>query len=128
MGVPALTGLSCRFRLSPLPGGAVLAEGDLRAQVMRVCVVTLETFEAATEERFRLRFVPEGTGAGDDDPESDDEIGFQGTSIDLGEAAAEQLALALDPYPRKPGAALPDAAGEDTGSAFAALARLQGRC
>ena len=31
--------------------------------------------------------------------------------IDLGEAAAEQLGLALDPYPRMPGVEMPDGRG-----------------
>lgn len=130
MAVPAVAELLCRFRLTALPGGLVLAEGHLRAQVARECVVTLETFAAPTEERFRLRFVPAGSetpgmGAGGDDPESDDEIGYDAGTIDLGEATAEQLALALDPYPRKPGAALPEIADETPELPFAALARLK---
>jgi hypothetical protein len=54
--------------------------------------------------------------------------------IDLGEAVAQQLAVALDPYPRAPGAAWPQA---DTGDAdiaaepvrrpFAALDALKKR-
>lgn len=47
--------------------------------------------------------------------------------IDLGALAAEFLALGLDPYPRKPGAAFEpgeEEAGRD--SPFAALARLRG--
>ena len=35
-----------------------------------------------------------------------------GATIDLGEATVEQLALALDPFPRKPGIALPEEAAE----------------
>jgi hypothetical protein len=31
---------------------------------------------------------------------------FEGDAIDIGEAVAQQLALALDPYPRAPGASL----------------------
>ena len=125
MGVPAIVELSCRFRLSPAPGGVVLADGHLRALVVRDCVVTLEPFEAVTDERFRLRFVPAGTESDADDPEAEDEIGYHGATIDLGEAAAEQLALALDPYPRKPGAELPEAAVQEPDPPFAALARFR---
>ena len=127
MAIPAVLELACRFRLTAFPGRLVLAQGELRARVVRHCVVTLDAFETLTEERFRLRFVPAGSESDDDDPDSDDEIAYQGGSIDLGEAAAEQLALALDPYPRKPGAALPDDAGAVTDSPFAALARRQPR-
>lgn len=108
MAVPAVTNLACRFRLSAAPGQVVLAEGHLQALVVRDCVLTLERFESVVDEHFRLRFVPAGSEADDDDPETDDEIAYAGSSIDLGEAAAEQLALTLDPYPRKPGATLPD--------------------
>jgi hypothetical protein len=47
--------------------------------------------------------------------------------IDLGEAVAQQLALALDPYPRAPGAALPEDLRAETGaeSPFAVLERLK---
>ena len=131
LAIPAVSDFVCGFRLTAMPAGVVLAEGDLRAQVARVCVVTLDTFETVTEERFRLRFVPAGTESNGDDPDSDDEIGYRGGSIDLGEVAAEQLALALDPYPRKPDAALPDTAGTEdeagVASPFAALARLHPR-
>ncbi len=40
--------------------------------------------------------------------------------IDLGEAVAQQLALALEPYPRAPGAALPEEPCARTGGARAA--------
>ena len=127
MAIPAVLDLLCRFRLSAVPGAVVLAEGNLQARVVRTCVVSLEEFETLTEERFRLRFVPAGRESDDDDPESDDEIAYAGATIDLGETAAEQLALALDPYPRKPDAVLPDAAGDPVDLPFAALARLPRR-
>ncbi len=127
MAIPAVTDFLCRFSLSAVPGAVLLAEGHLQARVVRVCVVTLEEFETLTEERFRLRFVPAGRESDDDDPESDDEIPYTGATIDLGEAAAQQLALALDPYPRMPDAVLPDAAGDLAERPFAALARLPRR-
>lgn len=127
LGVAAVLSLSCRFRLTPAPGGVVLAEGVLRARLVRDCVVSLEPFEAETAETFRLRFVPAASFVEPDeaallDPDSDDELPYEAGVIDLGEAAAEQLALALDPYPRRPGASLPDAAPETPASPFAALA------
>ena len=127
MAIPAVRDLLCRFRLTAIGGGAVLAEGHLTAHVVRDCVVTLDAFETVTEERFRLRFLPPGSQSDDADPEADDELPIQGGIIDLGEAAAEQLALALDPYPRKPDAVLPgfDAAAPE--QPFAALARLPSR-
>ena len=129
MAIPAVLSLACRFRLHAESNGAVRAEGKLTARVVQDCVVTLDPFESPLEEAFRVRFVPaaEATPDEDDplDPESDDEIPFEGATIDLGEAAAEQLALALDPYPRKPGAEMPDEGADEPPNPFAALARLK---
>lgn len=123
--IPAVRSLSCRFTLSGIGRGIVLAEGELRARVTRVCVVTLDEFDMRHHERFRVRFVPAGRESDDEDPDSDDEIPIDGASIDLGEAAVEQLALSLDPYPRKPDAALPPMEDEAVISPFAALQRLR---
>lgn len=102
-GLPSIARLACRFRLAPAAGGAVRAEGELAAVVSQVCVVTGEVFEAPVRERFTVRFVPAGSENPEPDLEDDDEIPCGGGTMDLGEAAAEQLALALDPYPRAPG-------------------------
>ena len=64
--------------------------------MVQTCVITLEEFEAEVEERFILRFVPAGSESDDPDPETEDEVGYANGVIDLGDAAAEQLALALD--------------------------------
>ncbi len=128
--LPGVAASSCRFQLSRegRDGEVVVASGRLAARVQQVCVVSLDVFEADIDEAFRVRFVPEGTQEEDGDPESDDELPYSGAVIDLGEAAAEQLALALDPYPRKPGAALPE---EEPATAaihpFAALAARRTR-
>ena len=131
MGLPAIKSIRCSFTLHPRRDGAFLAEGHLQARVTQTCVVTLEDFAARIDERFRVLFVPAGQESETDDPDSDDEIPYEGTAIDLGEAAAEQLALALVPYPRKPDAAIAESAeGEAPEAAakpspFAALARLR---
>ncbi len=129
LGVPAVHALVCRFRLRPGTGGAVLAEGRLEARLERECVVTLEPFEAVQAEVFSLRFLPEealaDASSADEDPDAPDDVPYTGTILDLGEAAAEQLALALDPYPRSPGATLPGDAEESAPSPFAALAALR---
>ena len=101
--IPAVTSLRCRFTLGAPSHGAVEAEGELRAEVTQVCVVTLEPFEAVVQERFRLHFVPEGAENDDPDPDAPDEVPYRDDAIDLGETATEQLALGLDPYPRRPG-------------------------
>ncbi len=130
LGIAAVLGLECRFALrrqedrpDDKARGMVVGEGALRATVVQDCVVTLDPFEESLTENFRVRFVRAGTEIEDIDPESDDELPYAGESIDLGEAAIEQLALVLDPYPRKPGAELPRGLGAGPASPFAALAR-----
>ncbi len=114
--LPAVGALSCRFALSSASrAGVVEAEGLLQARVTQVCVVTAEPFEATVTERFSLRFVPEDTLSARPDAEldleADDELPYAGGAIDLGEAAVEQLALALDPYPHRPGVERPAGVG-----------------
>jgi len=110
MGLPAISSLRCDFTLHPTGKSGFVADGRLTARVIQTCVVTLEDFPTVIDDAFRVHFVPaerlaptDDMGAVDD-PDSDDEIPYHGTTIDLGEAAAEQLALVLDPYPRAPDA------------------------
>jgi uncharacterized metal-binding protein YceD (DUF177 family) len=124
MGLPQVLSLTCSFHLVR-EDRTVLARGHLIARVVQTCVVSLEDFEATVEEWFRVRFVPSGEEEESDDPEADDEIPYEGQQIDLGEAAAEQLGLALDPYPRMPGAELPTEEEALSRKPFAALAALK---
>ena len=102
LGVPAVTALTCRFVLSRGTADAVLARGSLHAVVERDDVVTLDRFEASLHETFTLHFVPETDLSDTVDPEDPvDEVGYSGGMIDLEEAMCQQLALALDPYPRQ---------------------------
>ena len=103
----------------------VVADGELHADVLQTCIVSLDDFDAVVDEAFRVRFVPAGEETDDQDPEADDEIPYEGDVLDLGEAAAEQLGLALDPYPRMPDAALPEVEEDADLHPFAALAALR---
>ena len=124
--LPAVHQLRCRFVLRRTEGGVVLAEGTLRATVEQICVVTLEPFKQDVQDSFAVQFVPSGSEDGEPEPDSVDQIPYEGSAIDLGEAAVEQLALALDPYPRSPGAELPDSVAAAPGP-FQALAALRSR-
>lgn len=124
MNLPAVLSLSCAFHLIREGRDKVLARGVLQAQVTQTCVISLDDFDAAVREVFQVRFVPAGEESEDIDPDSDDEIPFEGNAIDLGEAAAEQLGLALDPYPRMPGVELPELEAEPDPHPFAALRKL----
>ena len=123
--LPSVLDLRCAFRLERDHAEVLIAYGHLSARVMQTCVVSLEDFPVTIDDRFSLCCVPAGQESDDPDPEAPDEIGYADGMLDLGEIAAEQLALTLDPYPRKPGAALPALADEPEQSAFAALRSLR---
>ncbi|BDG72020.1 YceD family protein [Roseomonas fluvialis] len=123
--IPAVEWLEATLLLRPEPGGGVMVTGMLRADVVQSCVVSLEPVAQRVEDAVALRLLPPGEDPSDD-PEGPDEIPIEGDTADLGEAMAEQLALALDPYPRAPGAELPaEITGDGTGGAFGALAALR---
>lgn len=101
-GLVSVESLSADYTLR-LEGDAVRARGHLSARVTQSCVATGDPVPAKVEEDFDLRFLPEPRG-GEDEMEVDgdelDTIFYTGGTVDLGEAAAETLALALDPFPR----------------------------
>jgi uncharacterized metal-binding protein YceD (DUF177 family) len=115
-------------------GNDVTARGRIAAEVVQSCVATAEPVPATIDEPFDLLFRSEpADGRPDEEVELNeselDVIFFDGAAADLGEAVAETLALALDPYPRAPGAeqAL-RAAGvksEEEAGPFGALASLR---
>lgn len=113
-------------------GEAVKASGRLRADIVQSCAVSGEDLPVAIDEPLTLRFVPESSveEAEIELEESQlDEIPFAGHVFDLGEAVAQSLALAIDPYAVGPEAeqARKDAGiGDETASGpFAALAALK---
>ena len=115
-------------------GETIFAEGRLRGQAVQSCVATGEPLPATIETGFSLRFVPDNAGEpGAEDVELSDAdcdvLGYSNGEVDLGEAAAETLLLALDPFPRSPDAdAVLKAAGvlaEEEAGPFAALKALR---
>lgn len=136
--LPAVDSLSGRLRVwRPGDGPIIRIEGRLAAEVRQTCVVTLETFASRLSEDFVQLFTLEAPAAGGEvfvSPEDEDTPEpLEGDALDLGEVLAEQLALALDPHPRKPDAGLEGASfslGEATAesdeedSPFAALKRF----
>ena len=104
MRLPKLYMLRCRYFLQREDQDVVIARGDLAAQFTQVCVVSLEEFEETMTSSFEVRFVPEKQCHHTKISAMDaiDEIPYDGQDIDLGEAAVQQFALELDPYPRVP--------------------------
>jgi uncharacterized metal-binding protein YceD (DUF177 family) len=138
-GLVSLDSLAAEAQLSRT-GDAATATGSLRARVTQSCVGSGEPVEAEVAEDFRVDFRPLQEGSRPDDEielgEGELDVAFyEGGAIDLGEAVAQSLLLALDPYPRSPAA---EAALREAGvkseeeariesSPFAALAALKGK-
>ncbi len=119
--------------LRPWLDGVEVA-GRLEALAGRICGLTLEAFDERVEESFVRRIVPPGSNAASQpisgemiiDPDAEDPPDVaDGDTIDLGAILVEELALALDPFPRKPGAAFETPPSETPASPFAVLRSLK---
>jgi uncharacterized metal-binding protein YceD (DUF177 family) len=140
LGLPAF---SARVTVDQRPGGLVVVEGRVRGRIVQACVLTLDPVTQDLDDTFRVVFK---RGLADDlDPESGETVlsaqadapePLEGNMLDVGEIVAEQLSLAADPYPRRPGAKLEDvmpkprhggrkAAPEQRRHPFAGLAALK---
>lgn len=140
----ALDRLTVGYRIKNAGGGVYRLTGRLKAQVEQACVVTLEPVNGDIDETFEVEFRPEErtrkpVGAEDEegadlsaDFESDVDVEpITGGRMEVGRVVFETLASAIDPYPRKAGAAFdwkaPDADKTGTVSPFAALAKLKNK-
>jgi uncharacterized metal-binding protein YceD (DUF177 family) len=99
----AVESLKGRARLTRVAGG-VHATGTLSARIVQACAATGAPVPEDIEEPFDLHFV-EDFGMSDAEEvelgEGDlDTLLIENGAIDLGEEAAQTLALAADPYPR----------------------------
>ncbi|HEY9218261.1 MAG TPA: DUF177 domain-containing protein, partial [Phenylobacterium sp.] len=132
VGLPALT---ARLNVRPWLDGAEIA-GRIVARVEQECGVTLDPFETDVEGELDLRVVPAGSpnapapvsGEVELDPEAPDPPDvLPGEEIDLLEYVVEALALEIDPFPRKPGAAFEFENAKQDDSPFAVLKQLKDR-
>ncbi len=111
-GLLGIDRLAADIRLRPVgAAGAVRASGRIEAVVRQACVVTLVELTNRVEAEFEVAYAPAHAAPDADraeitialDEEDPPDPLIDGV-IDIGETTAEQLALALDPYPRAPGA------------------------
>jgi len=112
----------------------VEASGTMQADWVQACAVSADDLPVSTKETLSFRFVPEREDHNPDeeieiDAQDCDEIDYSDTHIDIGEAVAQSLGLAIDPFLTGPNAeAARQKAGllnpEDAG-AFAALKDLK---
>ncbi len=142
LGILGVESVDAELAIEPWRTEGIAVTGCLRARVVQSCVVSLVPVEQMIDEPIDSRFVPEGSKlavtidarnhstvvepSDEDAPEV-----FAGHSIDLGVLVTEHLALAIDPYPRAPGAELPaefrekEPDADSAGSPFAVLEKLK---
>jgi uncharacterized metal-binding protein YceD (DUF177 family) len=114
-------------------GSAFAVTGKIEASYSQPCIASAVPVPGRMTEVIAFRFVEAIETAPDAEIELSnadcDVIEHDGQTIDLGEAVAQSLGLALDPYPRSPDAdGLLKAAGvkgEGEVGAFAGLAGLR---
>jgi len=136
-GLREIISASASFDLVLKSGGRVHLTGRVVARIGQTCVVTLDPIENEIDEPVDLIFappemIPDLSDLVDEAAESDAEIPdppepiINGV-IDLGRVATDALFLAVDPYPRKPGAIFepPAEAQDPQDHPFAALKTLR---
>jgi Large ribosomal RNA subunit accumulation protein YceD len=136
-GLRDVLSASASFDLTPLDSGRVHVTGRVQARIGQTCVVTLEPIENDIDEPIDLIFappeqIPQLADLVDEDVEGENEIPdppepIENGVIDLGRLATDVLFLAIDPYPRKPGAVFEPVvtAADPEDHPFAALKALQ---
>lgn len=102
--------------------------GRVRASLAQTCGITLEPLLLEVDAPFHVTLAEAVEADSDEiiitlDDESPDLI--ENGQIDLGQYAVEQLALRLDPFPRKPGAEFVQPPEPEEISPFAVLKQLR---
>lgn len=135
--VEAVKKLEAELHIARWKRDGVRLKGEVKATIVQECVVTLAPVESEIVETVDQVYVPEGSKLARQalnengemvlDPEGEDiPETFAGDAIDAGAAVSEFVALAIDPYPRAPGAAFEphieaDGKGDGKPSPFAVL-------
>jgi hypothetical protein len=137
-GLRNILSASASLDLALKRGGRVHVTGRVRARIGQTCVVTLDPIESEIDEDIDLMFAPaeqisQLSDLVEEPAESDPEIPdppepIVNGVIDLGRLATDALFLAVDPYPRKPGAVFEPhlEAADPEDHPFAALKALRG--
>ena len=135
LNVTSVELLQAKLHASPIKGG-IQVQGRVEAKVTQPCVITFVPVVQSISETFARVFLhgreEEYTGPpgaevfidleGEDLPDY-----FEGPEVDFSDLILEAVALAIDPYPKAPGAEVPEAFSEedeDT-SPFASLKQLK---
>ncbi len=129
-GLVRVKHLSARITLTR-DGPTVRAAGRINADIVQSCAVSAEDLAVRIHEPVALHFVPANSTPATDAEvelaaEQLDQIEMDGHQFDLGEALAQGLALAIDPYAEGPGAeeARQKLAEQEPSGPFAMLKKL----
>lgn len=131
--LPAIHNLCAEYRLAQ-NNERIVFSGTVTSELEQSCAITGKPFPVTLSEPFQIAFV----SAGDTSPSEEeieleaddcDLIEYTGGRFDLGEAIAQTLYLALDPYPRGPEADSAEArkilTSQEEAGPFGALAALK---
>lgn len=133
LGLETLPALQADVTVRPWLDGAEIT-GRFQAVVEQICSVTLDPFEQPVHGEIDVRVVPKGSahapaeqaGELEYDPDAPDPPDvLEGDAIDLAVYVVEHLALEIDPFPRKPGAAFEFTPPAEEPSPFAVLKKLK---
>jgi len=144
----AINDLTAKFILKPYRRAGLRVVGPLTATITQTCVVSLEPFDSAVEIDVDRTFEPQSSRprkVRDLNEDGEIEIDLESLDppdvildgiLDLGAVICEELALTIDPFPRKPGVEFEGGDADDTPepieqeakpSPFAALKALKDR-
>lgn len=115
---------SCELLFKRWHRNGVSVTGEVFADIIQQCVITLEPVRSEVREPVDRTFIPDGSKLtrphlnrdgemvldyeGRDEPEA-----YSGDTLNAWKIALEHFLLGVEPFPRKDGAALPE--GENTG-------------
>ncbi|QTD57503.1 YceD family protein [Parasphingorhabdus cellanae] len=131
--LPSIESITSEYRLAAKEH-EISFTGTIQSSLHQACAISGQPFPVQIDEIFNIIFVEKTEIPASDEeielaPEDCDVIEYDAAQIDLGEAIAQTLYLALDPYPRGPDA---DRAAEKNGlkseeeaGPFGALAALK---
>lgn len=127
LDLASLDSFTADLTLAPVPGGWRLS-GRVKASLAQICGITLDPLPVEVDAPFTVSLAEAADEDSDEivitlDDESPDPI--KDGQVDLGQYAVEQLALQLDPFPRKADAEFVQPPEPTEISPFAVLKQLR---
>lgn len=128
LDLASLDAFTATLAIKPARVGWTLS-GRVVADAVQTCGITLEPLPVTIDERFSVDLVEAAEPVAGEEVEVslDDDAPdvIEDGKIDLGQYAVEQLALTLDPFPRKPGAEFVQPEEPNEVSPFAVLKQFR---